>query len=257
MKPAAAAGFFPENQLSQTESYEPVVVAMDGGRFVAAWVEAGKGHARLLPGGAPLNLSDAEAGQVTLATGADKLYAAGADKAGRRRRIVATRLDVAAGTLRTEPAQPVEAAMPTDEQGWPALAVAGDGSVTVAWEDRRDHHTVPLTSHSRDGHSFSPPVRLSDLPKGGGLGRSLGLGASTGAMRPTLTAWGKLCVVAVWLDKHNFLSGYDVYAAFDPGTRQFGANLKVQDGFGDNMAQWHEQIVGSADGRQLEKRDEA
>ena len=257
MKPAAAADFQPEIQLSQTECYEPVVVALDGGRFVAAWEEAGKVHARLLPGGATLNLSDAEAGQVTLATGADKLYAAWAEKAGRFRRIVVSRLDVTAGTLRTEPAQPVEAAMPTDEQGWPALAVAGDGSVTVAWEDRRDHHTVPLTSHSSDGHSFSPPVRLSDLPKGGGLGRSLGLGAGTGAMRPTLTAWGAQGIVAVWLDKRDFLSGYDVYAAFDPGTRQFGPNIKVQDSFGDNMAQWHAQIVGSADGRLLALWDDA
>ena len=256
-KPAAAASFQPEIRLSQAECYEPVVIALDGGRFVAAWEEAGKVHARLLPGGKVVTLSEAEAGQVTLAAGAGKLYAAWAEQAGRFRHIVVSRLEVRAGTLRTAPAQPIEAAPPTDEQGWPALAVAGDGSVTVAWEDRRDHHTVPLTSHSEDGHRFSPPVRLSDLPKGGGLGRSLGLGAGTGAMRPTLTAWGAQGVVAVWLDKRDFLSGYDVYAAFDPGTRRFGPNLKVQDSFGDNMAQWHAQIVGGADGRLLALWDDA
>lgn len=256
-KPAAAASFQPEIQLSQAECYEPVVMALDSGRFVAAWEEAGKVHARLLPGGAALSLSDAEAGQVTLAAGAGKLYAAWAEQAGRFRHIVVSRLEVRAGTLKVAPVQPIEAAPPTDEQGWPALAVAGDGSVTVAWEDRRDHHTVPLTSHSEDGRSFSPPVRLSDLPKGGGQGRALGLGAGTGAMRPTLTAWGAQGVVAVWLDKRDFLSGYDVYAAFDPGTRQFGPNLKVQDSFGDNMAQWHAQIVGGADGRLLAVWDDA
>lgn len=253
----AAAGFQPEIRLSQTECYEPVVVALDGGRFVVAWEEAGKVHARLLPGGAALTLSNAEAGQVTLATGAGKLYAAWAEQAGRFRHIVVARLDVTADTLQVGPAQPIEAALPTDEQGWPALAVAGDGSVTVAWEDRRERHTVPMTSHSEDGRSFSPPVRLNILPKGGGMGRSLGLGAGTGAMRPTLTAWGAQGVVAAWLDKRDFLSGYDVYAAFDSGTRRFGTNLKVQDSFGDNMAQWHAQIVGSTDGRLLALWDDA
>ena len=255
-KAASDARFRPEIQLSQTECYEPVVIGFGGGRFVAAWEEAGAVHARLLPDGKSVTLSGAEAGQATLAEGAGKLYAAWAEKAGRFRRIVVSRLEMGNGTLRAVPAQPIEAALPTDDQGWPALAVAGDGSVTVAWEDRRERHTVPLTSHSEDGRSFAPPVRLSEPPKGGGLGRSLGLGAGTGAMRPTLTAWGEKGVVAVWLDKRDFLSGYDVYAAFDPGTRRFGPNLKVQDSFGDNMAQWHAQIVGNG-GRLLALWDDA
>ena len=70
-------------------------------------------------------------------------------------------------------------------------------------------------------------------------------------MRPTLAAWGPRGVAAVWLDKRDFLSGYDVYAAFDPGKRRFGKNLRVQDSFGDNMAQWHAQVVGDASGRLL------
>jgi hypothetical protein len=76
-------------------------------------------------------------------------------------------------------------------------------------------------------------------------------------MRPTLAAWGKLGVAAVWLDKRDFLSGYDVYAAFDPGTRRFGANLKVQDSFGDNMAQWHAKVVADAGGRLVALWDDA
>ncbi|ODV10035.1 MAG: hypothetical protein ABT22_12275 [Thiobacillus sp. SCN 64-317] len=251
MKPATATGFQPEIQLGQAECYEPAVVALEGGRFVAAWEEAGKVHARLLPGGTALTLSTAEAGQATLAAKGDTLYAAWAEQAGRFRRIVVARLDVTTGALRAEPAQPVEAALPTDDQAWPALAVAGDGSVTVAWEDRRDRHTVPMTSHSGDNLKFSAPARLSDVPKGAGLGQSMGLGAGMGAMRPTLAAWGAQGVVAVWLDKRDFLSGYDVYAAFDPGTRRFGPNIRVQDDFGDNIAQWHAKVVGNADGRLL------
>ena len=253
-KPAAAATFLPEIRLSRSDCYEPGVVALGGGRFVAAWEEAGKVHARVLPGGAALKLSDAEAVQVTLAMRGDRLYAAWAEQAGRFRRIVVAQLALAADALSVKTAQPVEAGTPSDEQGWPALAVAGDGSVTVAWEDRRARHTVPMVSYSHDGRSFAPPARLTDKKSGS----AQGLGAGTGAMRPTLTAWGEHGVAAAWLDKRDFLSGYDVYAALDDGgTGRFGRNLKVQDSFGDNMAQWHAQIVGDAGGRLLTVWDDA
>jgi hypothetical protein len=57
-------------------------------------------------------------------------------------------------------------------------------------------------------------------------------------------------VIAAWLDKRDFLSGYDVYAAFShDGGRSFSRNLKVQDSFGDNVAQWHAAIVADQAGR--------
>ena len=253
-KPAIAEKFQPKIQLSQTECYEPVVIALGAGRFLAAWEEAGRVHARIVPGSAAIKLTDAESAQVTLAAHAGKLYAAWAERAGRFRRIVVAQLKTSSATPSVILTQLVEAAAPTDEQGWPALAVAGDGSVTVAWEDRRDHHTVPLVSSSRDGRRFAPPARLTDKKSGSAPG---GLGAGTGAMRPTLTTWGKQGVAAAWLDKRDFLSGYDVYAALDGGTRRFGKNIKVQDSFGDNMVQWHAQIVGDASGRLLALWDDA
>ena len=253
MKPLAAASFQAEIRLSQSDCYEPVVLALGKGRFVAAWEEAGAVHARVLPGGTAIRLSDAESAQVTLALRGDTLVAAWAEQAGRFRRIVVARLALANDALSVKLAQPVEAQAPYGEQGWPALAVAGDGSVTVAWEDRRYKHTVPLASHSRDGQTFSAPTRLTDH-KSGSVG---GLGAGTGAMRPTLASWGEQGIAAVWLDKRDFLSGYDVYAAFDPGTRRFGRNLRVQDSFGDNMAQWHAQVVGDAGGRLVALWDDA
>jgi hypothetical protein len=252
-KPASAAAFRREIPLSKGECYEPVVAALGRGRFVAAWEEAGKVHARVMPGGKALQLSKEDAVQVTLATRGDNLYAAWAEQAGRFHRVVVAQLAVKADVLSVKAAQAVEAAMPTDEQGWPALAVAGDGSVTVAWEDRRSRHTVPMVSHSADGRDFAPPARLSDR-KSGSVD---GLGAGTGAMRPTLTVWGEQGIAAVWLDKRDFLSGYDVYAAFDAGARSFGKNLRVQDSFGDNMAQWHALIVGNAGGSLVALWDDA
>lgn len=254
MKPPAEAKFQREMRLSKDDCYEPVVLALGAGRFLAAWEEGGKVHARLLPGGTALKLSDAESGQVTLAAGAGKVYAAWAEQAGRFRRVVVGELALTAGVPSIKAALPVEASAPSDEQGWPALAVAGDGSVTIAWEDRRDRHTVPMVSHSRDALSFAAPARLTDIKSGSAPG---GLGAGTGAMRPTLAAWGAQGVVAVWLDKRDFLSGYDVYAAFDTGTRRFGRNIRVQDSFGDNMAQWHALVVGDAGGRLVALWDDA
>ncbi len=256
-KPGTAEKFQPEIRLSQSECYEPVVLALGTGGFVAAWEEAGKVRAQVLPGGAAFNLSEAESAQVTLAVGAGKLYAAWAEQAGRFRRIVVARLETDSAAPGIRFAQPVEAREPTDGQSWPALAVAGDGSVAVAWEDRRDRHTVPMVSHSRDGRDFAPPTKLTDLKQGGGTGAALGLGAGTGAMRPTLSAWGGQGAAAAWLDKRDFLSGYDVYAALDDGTHRFGSNIQVQDSFGDNMAQWHAKIVGDASGRLLAVWDDA
>ena len=253
LKPATAANFQPEIRLSQADCYEPVVVALGAGRFVAAWEEAGRVHARVLPGGKALQLSKADAVQVTLAIRGNALYAAWAEQAGRFRRIVVAQLAIDSDKLGVIAVQPVEAAAPADEQCWPALALAGDGSVTVAWEDRRSRHTVPMVSHSPDGRRFAPPARLTDH-KSGSVD---GLGAGTGAMRPTLMAWGEQGLAAVWLDKRDFLSGYDVYAAFDTGTRRFGKNIRVQDSFGDNMAQWHAQIVGDVSGRLVALWDDA
>ncbi len=254
MKPAAAAAFQPDIQLSAGECHEPVVMALGAGRFVVAWEEAGKVNARVLPDGKALQLSKVDAVQVTLAAGNGTLYAAWAEQARRFRRIVVAQLALQGDALGVKTARPVEAAMPADEQGWPALAVAGDGSVTVAWEDRRNRHTVPMVSHSRDGRRFAAPARLTDHKSGSAPG---GLGAGTGAMRPTLTAWGERGIAAVWLDKRDFLSGYDVYAAFDTGSRRFGKNVRVQDNFGDSIAQWHARIVGDAEGRLVALWDDA
>ena len=179
-KPADAEAFRAETRLSESDCYEPVLVPLEAGRFVAAWEEGGRVRARVLPGGTALQLSKQEAAQVTLAAAGDAVYAAWAEQAGRFHRIVVARLAVKDGTLAVESAQPVEAGNPSDEQGWPALAVAGDGGVTVAWEDRRHRHTVPMVSHSRDGRRFSAPARLSDR-KSGSVD---GLGAGTATSSP-------------------------------------------------------------------------
>ncbi len=252
IRPAAAAAFQPEIALDAGECYEPTVVTLGQGRFMAAWEAGGNVHARVLPSGKPLRLSEAEAAQATLASAGGSVYAAWAEQAGRYKRIVVAALAVDGDRLVLRGARPVEAALPTDEQAWPALAVTGSGEVVVAWEDRRDLHTVPLASRGNAGLDFTAPVRLTDQKSG----RVNGLGAGQGAMRPTLASWGDKDAVAVWLDKRDFLSGYDVYAAFDPGLPRVAPNVRVQDSFGDNIAQWHARVVAGA-GRLLAVWDDA
>lgn len=238
IKPATAAVFEPEGALSAGECYEPVVASLGQGRFLAAWEEAGRVHTRVLPDGPPLRLSMEDAAQVTLATGNGNIHAAWAEKAGRHRRIVVAALALDGGRLALARVQPVESGLPADGQAWPALAISGRGGLMVAWEDRRARHTVPMASRGDAGLAFGEPLRITDQASGS----MNGLGEGLGAMRPTLAAW-KQGTVAVWLDKRDFLSGYDMYAAFDTGSGPFSPNLRVQDGFGDSLAQWHAGVV--------------
>ncbi|MEW6133273.1 MAG: hypothetical protein AB1591_08940 [Pseudomonadota bacterium] len=242
-----AENFSAPQALGKGECYEPVVQGVGDGRFVAAWEEAGAVWAGLAGKDTALRLSQAEAGQVTLAkAGGRTLYAAWAEQAGKFRRIMLARLALAADGLKLEYSVPVENAAPTDDQAYPALAVNADGSLLVAWEDRRNKHTMMLAAHSPDGKLFARPYRLIDMPQV----RTVNLGAGMGSMRPTVASCGANCVVAVWLDKRDFLSGYDVYAAFSlNGGGAFTRNLKVQDSFGDNIAQWHASIAASRSGR--------
>jgi hypothetical protein len=252
IKPVGETAFQAERRVSEGECYEPVVEALGNGRFVVAWEEDSKVWGRVVPDGAPVQLSSDVAAQVTLATEGKRVFAAWAEQAGRYRRIVVARLGLQGNVLKVASRQPVEAQPPVDDQAWPALAAFSDGRITVAWEDRRHRHTVPMASTSAKALRFDTPVRLTDH-KSGSVG---GLGAGMGAMRPTLARVGER-VVAAWLDKRDFLSGYDVYAAFDDGAGRFGRNARIQDSFGDNVAQWHAKIVAHAQGRVVAVWDDA
>jgi hypothetical protein len=242
-----SAKFSMPQAISSGECYEPVVAGVGKGHFAVAWEEDGATWVRLAGKGAALKLSEQEAAHITLASaGGQTLYAAWAEQAGAHKRLMIARLVLEAGGLKAEYRLPVEDRLPEEGQAYPALAVNADGSLALVWEDRRFKHTVMLAAHSEDGKKFSPPYRLIDVP----LVRTVNLGAGMGSMRPALAACGPDCVVASWLDKRDFLSGYDVFAAFSRnGGRAFGRNLKVQDSFGDNISQWHAAIAANQKGR--------
>jgi hypothetical protein len=237
---------FGEHAFGQGECFAPAVAGLSEGRFALIW-EDESGVQTALAGpegiGAPIALAPA-GGQGTLAWHPRwGLFAAWSSPEGKRRRVWRAQLQIAGGRLvLATPAAAADAAPPADDQTYPVLA-AGEGGVTLAWEDRRHGHTVVFASHSPDGGDWGKPARISQNPTGR-INNQLGRG--TGAMRPALAAYGASSLAAVWLDKRDFLSGYDVYASLSQDNgKTFGANQKAQDSFGDAIAQWHATAAGN------------
>lgn len=265
-KGPAASGFGEEVRLSGKACIEPVIVGLGSGRFAAGWEEDNTVWVALVQAGkagAARRLSQSEAGQASLAYDPHGgLFAAWVARSDDHLQLQVGKLEIAGNEIRVARSGPVEAQPPIEDQAYPALAVNADGSVAVAWEDRRFKHTLMLVAHAQDGEHFSAPYRLIDVHRSLITGPAAKLGAGMGAMRPTLARCGPApigdagdagpgpCLVAVWLDKRDFLSGYDVYAAFSSnGGRAFGHNLKVQDSFGDSIAQWHAAAAADSQGR--------
>jgi hypothetical protein len=231
-------------------AYEPTVVGLPGGRFAVAWEDENGVWLRVLDRsdmGPPIRLDVPGSAHTALVWDAQRgLIAAWARPEGGARRIWLAILTLPrdSGTApEVADRMPVEDVAPDADQLYPSVVSTGDGSLLVAWEDRRRGHTVIMAAIQADAHRFAPPEQINESFWGG---RELGLGRGTGAMRVTLAGGSGQGVVAVWADKRDFRSGYDVYAAFtaDRGSG-FGPNEKVQDPFADLVAQWHPSVVFS------------
>jgi hypothetical protein len=236
---------FSERSLGQGECYAPAIAPLDGGRFALIWEEDTGVKAALadaVHAGQSASLAPT-GGQASIAWHAGVgLVAAWSQSEGRWRRVWLSRLEMRGSDLRPGPRLPIDPAALADDQLYPVLARGQDG-VALVWEDRRLGHTVVYASRSLDGAVWSAPLRISLNPTGKAAND---LGRGTGAMRPALAAYGDHRMAAVWLDKRDFLSGYDVYGAFSAdGGGQFGVNLKIQDSFGDAIAQWHAAVAGN------------
>lgn len=231
------------------ECFEPAVAALPEGRFALIWEDEQGVAATLVTaaGLGPVLGLGPRGGQGSLTWHPSLgLHAAWSGPDGRWRRIWHTRLHIAPeGRLAVGDITPADTAAPTDDQLQPVLAATASG-LALAWEDRRHGHTVIYGSASRDGRSWSPARRISQNPTGR-INEELGRGS--GAMRPTLASLGGERLAAVWLDKRDFLSGYDVYAALsDDGGLTWGRDRIAQDSFGDAIAQWHAAAAGNAQG---------
>jgi len=246
-KPRGPKGFTSEYRVSGAdEAYEPAIAPLADNGFIVAWEEGGQAWVRRVDIrglGAAVQVSAVGAGQVTLGAFRGVTYVAWAEQEGRFHRVRVARLHATESGLQAEPGRAADVAPLQDDQLYPALAVTRDG-VVVAWEDRRFGHTRLFYSHAAAGEPFAPYRQLNELS-----GRRAPFGRGSGVARVALATMGGDGIAAAWSDKRDFLSGYDVYAAFSTdGGRTFGRNQKVQDEFGNAITQWHPSIAAHESG---------
>ncbi|MEA3642101.1 MAG: hypothetical protein VBE63_19490 [Lamprobacter sp.] len=254
VKPDRADGFPTAQRLSDgDEAYDPALVAIDAGRWLAAWEQDGAIKARLIDPSGPgpiAELAPKDSRQVTLASDAEGRLVAvwvRAQASGQLIQAAELRLD---GRTVALAETPVAVAPVADHpyQAYPSAVWTPDARLVVAWEDRRAGHTRLLFSSRARAQAFAPPGQLNAFRQPASEdGRPVQLG--TGVMRVVLASDGKGLVRAVWLDKRNASSGYAVWgAASDDGGRSFGANQIVQDQYGADVAQWHAALTGASEG---------
>ena len=229
-------------------AYEPAIATING-RFVVGW-EA-KEHLWLRSvstthQGPVVTLGHAPGRQITLASAPQQqAVAAWSEKDSKNYHIRVARLALENNTLKIDHNRAVDTSADRKEQLYPSVAVTTKGMV-VAWEDRRQGATRIFTAFAPTGMAFEPYQLLNDFR----YSRIRKYGSGTGAMRVVLSGDQKSNIMAVWLDKRDFVQGYDVYAAYsNDGGRTFGKNEKVQDPLGDNIPQWHPTLAMSPAGR--------
>ncbi|MGF1547734.1 MAG: hypothetical protein ACFCUG_10445 [Thiotrichales bacterium] len=246
------SAFRDERRLSSgTESYEPSIAALAGGRFVVAWEQDERIVARGVSArgelGPTVTIGDLPARQVSLAPlDADGVAVALMQQIGKHRRVMVTRVRMGASSegLESAPLHPVETDPPRAEQLYPSLAVSPAGWC-VAWEDRRHGHTRLLWSHARDGVAFTPPRALNEF-----YANRSEFDRGSGVTRVALARFGERGVAAVWMDKREGGKAYAIVGAVsEDGGRDFGPRLRIHDDFGDETLHYHPAVAGNAAGR--------
>lgn len=229
-------------------AYEPVIATLSADRFLFAWEQDGEIWVRSMNGsalGPPKRLAGA-ASQVSLAASGERIVAVWAQTLDGQPKIMAASLRVdAEGVVHSAPSRAVDRTAGKAEQAYPSVALSG-ASTVVAWEDRRHGHTVIYSAFAAADLAFGAARRLNEQPPT----RSAVFGRGSGVARVALASLGEKKIAAVWLDKRDFTGGYDTYLAIsENGGRQFGANQKVQDDFGEGISQWHAALAADVAGR--------
>lgn len=243
----------------QEEAVEPAIVGIGEGRFAVAWEEAEKIWGRVVkisPDGKSADMGDIfqlsskSATQTSLSYAKQNgLSAVWSEQGKAFHQIILAKLKVSVqGTLEKVSVTIIDAKA-NGEQSYPSITESGLRTV-VAWEDRSGGYTRLFYAVSQTDNQFSVPQQLNES-KWRNPEKGIGQGG-TGVMRVALATYGQDGVAAVWADKRNFQSGYDVYGSFASDAKlKFGANEKVQDEFGDSFAQWHPAIAANSAGRTI------
>ena len=233
----------PDEISQQSPAYEPAIAALTGQRFLVAWEAEDQVWLRVVSPskkGETAAIGRAPAKQITVATTkGGQAGAAWSQGQQRDAHVYYAAITINDYAIEDAPPQLVDNSKDKDVQQYPALAFTKLGKV-IAWEDRRQGATRIFSAFSPGGKAFQDYHLLNEFAPS----PNPELGKGSGAMRPVLASDGRQTVVAAWMDKRNWRSGYDVYAALSvDGGKKFGANEQAQDMFGENVPQWHASIA--------------
>lgn len=247
------------------EAFEPVLAALDGERFLLAWEEGGQIRLRTAsPDGlGPVLAVDGPSGRqaaVASAGGHSHLAWIGMEPAGPLLRYARLAVDPGSGAVRAVEAQAVDPVADHAYQAYPAIAALADGSVVIAWEDRRHGHTRLLYTRREVDGGFAPSQVLNafNAPKPASGEGDTPVRLGSGVMRPVLAVADRLA--AAWLDKRDPGGGYAVWGATSrDGGASFGVNEKIQDDSGGSQAvpHWNAGLAGNAAGLVVVAWDDA
>jgi len=252
VKDISATSFNKAIKVSTGESaYSPVIRPYNKNSFLISWEQDNQIYIATLSYlnskailSKPLKISqDKIAKHATVVKLADGLaLAAWSRKKGRRMQIVTTTVEINTQGVPVKAASPapIDKAPPREDQLYPTTSI-NNGLVTVAWEDRRTGHTALYYSQTKNGQIFTPYRLLNDIVQ-----KSPDYGRGNGITRVAIASAGKGKVVVTWMDKREFSTGYDIYAAeSNSKTNLFGKNQIVQDTLGNDISQWNPTITAN------------
>ena len=242
----------PQKVSNASPAYEPVIAALTRNRFVVGWEEANHVWLRVVSSsemGAPMKIGKQQAQQISVATsnGASNERTVNVVWSQGQKRyyyIHYAKLNIDGFTIKATAPRLVDNSTDKNVQLYPVIENTESGSV-VAWEDRRQGATRIFTAYAQNGKPFQAYRLLNEYSPS----PNPEFGKGSGAMRPVLSGNGKQSIVAAWMDKRNWRSGYDVFAAVsNNGGQGFDKNEQVQDMFGENVPQWHASVALQAIG---------
>ena len=233
----------PDEISQQSPAYEPAIAALAGQRFLVAWETEDQAWLRVVSPskkGKTVAIGRTPAKQITVAaTKGGQAGAVWSQGQQRDAHVYYAAITIDEYTIEVASPQLVDKSKDKDVQQYPALALTKLGEV-IAWEDRRQGATRIFSAFSPDGKTFQDYHLLNEFAPS----PNPELGKGSGAMRPVLASDGQQTVVAAWMDKRNWRSGYDVYAAFSTSAgKSFGKNEKAQDAFAEDIPQWHASVA--------------